>query len=110
MIELLLLFFTAWVDSPEGWQPWTIIVIDNRTDVKIACDSDKERTIACTIDKPTRWIYIWKNALFGSVQYDDSWGCPSVLWHELLHAQDYEFEREDWHGGSLRMSEMPCHI
>ena len=112
MIELIL-FFVAWVDSPEGWQQWTVFTVENKTEVSIACNNPYPNAVngslGCAYEPPARWIFIWEPLLY-VVNYIDKWGCTSILWHELLHARDYESERENWHGGSLRMSDMPCKL
>ena len=109
MIELLLLFI-AWVDSPDGWQQWQVFTVENKTEVQIACQAkDGDEFGGCTYDIPWRWIFIWEPLLYyGTVDYESKWGDCPTLWHELLHAQDMEYGRESWHGGSLRISEMPC--
>jgi len=112
MIELLLLFI-AWVDSPEGWQQWIVFTVTSRAEVAIACNNEpdrplEKRSLGCIYDIPNRWIFLWEPQLDPNPPTQGKWGCHSSLWHELLHAQDNEYERENWHGGSLRMSEMPC--
>ena len=110
MIELIILFFIAWVDSPEGWQQWQVFTVENKTEVNIACQSDTELgNSGCAYDVPWRWIFIWEPILYDK-NWVGRWGCTSILWHELLHAQDSEYGRPDCHGGSLRMIDMPCQI
>jgi len=116
MIELLLLL-VAWVDSPEGWQQYDIFIVGSYVDMWPACkntpyypseDPDPIKVMGCTHGQPTRQIYLWYWSLYYPENYSDRWGCDNVLWHELLHAYDYEYGRPNWHGGSLRMSNMPC--